>query len=141
MRVSFAKTYLPSPFPRMTALPMATTTIYQNQGEGEDMNEYAADEAEESTGVMIYSDDIEEVCGTIVAIEEALAEETYVNPYTGTPFSVMSESAANRLSSGAIIGIAALVGATIAAAGFALGKFTRTKSELEEPVLSGGTLT
>jgi len=26
MRVSFAKTYLPSPFPRMTALPMATTT-------------------------------------------------------------------------------------------------------------------
>eukprot|EP00984_Skeletonema_dohrnii_P013520 scaffold5595_cov71-Skeletonema_dohrnii-CCMP3373.AAC.5 len=113
---------------------------YQNQGEGEDMNEYAADEAEESTGVMIYSDDIEEVCGTILAIEEALVEETYVNPYTGTPFSVMSESAANRLSSGAIIGITALVAAIIAAAGFALGKFTRTKSELEEPVFQGSPL-
>ena len=134
---------------------------YQNQGEeegeGEDeyMNEYAADadeaEGNADAGVMIYSDDIQEACGTIVAIEEALVEKTYVNPYTGTPFSEMLERAnslsnglfasARDLSSGAIIGITALVFATFAAVGFAMGKCTRTKSELEEPVLSGGTLT
>ena len=119
---------------------------YQNQGEeeGEDMNEYAADadeaEGNADAGVMIYSDDIQEACGTIVAIEEALVEKTYVNPYTGTPFSVMVESAANRLSGGAIFGITALVAATVAAAGFAFGKFTRSKSELEEPVFQGGAL-
>eukprot|EP00985_Skeletonema_marinoi_P002385 scaffold996_cov107-Skeletonema_marinoi.AAC.1 len=118
---------------------------YQNQGEeegeGEDMNEYAADayEAEGNTGVMIYSDDIQEACGTIVAIEEALVEKTYVNPYTGTPFSVMMASE-NSLSGGAIFGITALVAATVAAAGFAFGKFTRSKSELEEPVFQGGAL-
>uniref|UniRef100_A0A7S2VHL8 Uncharacterized protein n=1 Tax=Skeletonema marinoi TaxID=267567 RepID=A0A7S2VHL8_9STRA len=135
---------------------------YQGDGEGEeedeeeDMNEYAyaADAAytvARDGSVMIYSDDIEEVCGAVLTIEEALVEETYVNPYTGPDFSDMLERAnslsnglfasARDLSSGAIIGITALVFATFAAVGFAMGKCTRTKSELEEPVLSGGTLT
>jgi len=139
---------------------------YQGDGEGEgegeeedeeeDMNEYAyaADAAytvARDGSVMINSDDIEEVCGAVLTIEEALVEETYVNPYTGPDFSEMLEKAnslsnglfasARDLSSGAIIGITALVFATFAAVGFAMGKCTRTKSELEEPVLSGGTLT
>ena len=108
---------------------------YQYMYNGEEM--YRVDQAD--SAYTIYSNNIEDVCGTVMQIEDALYQETYVNPYTGVSFSEMEKRNSKSLSGAAIFGITVLVAAAVVAA-FSVGRFTRSKTELEEPVFQGGAL-
>mmetsp|Transcript_11957 Transcript_11957/g.17175 ORF Transcript_11957/g.17175 Transcript_11957/m.17175 type:complete len:526 (-) Transcript_11957:116-1693(-) len=86
---------------------------------------------------MVYSEDIADVCGTILELEANLANSAWMNPFQGDTFQKLFQN--NGLSGGAIAGILIAVIAAIAAVAMIFKK-KETKTDLEEPVFQGGDL-
>ncbi len=88
---------------------------------------------------MVYSENIEDVCATVLQLEANLANREWSNPFAGDTFQKLFGNQ-NGLSGGAIAGIVIAVIAAIAAAATVFKKKTETKTDLEEPVFQGGDL-
>lgn len=112
----------------------------QNQNNEQGQYEYGGNNAAVPEGYDIaYSEDIADVCGTILELEANMAKG-FSNPFSGDTWSSLFGNE-NGLSGGAIAGIVIAVIAAIAAAAFVFSKNQKPKNaDLEEPVFQGGAL-
>jgi ABC-type uncharacterized transport system fused permease/ATPase subunit len=94
---------------------------------------------------MDYSEDLEDVCGKVLELEQNLLSNSWYNPYTGISFTSLFPNLFEKnfntpLSAGAIAGIVVGAVAVAAAVAAVVVSKNKKKSDLEEPVFQGGAL-
>jgi len=94
---------------------------------------------------MDYSEDLEDVCGKVLELEQNLLGNSWYNPYTGISFTSLFPNLFEKnfntpLSAGAIAGIVVGAVAVAAAVAAVVVSKNKKKSDLEEPVFQGGAL-